>query len=158
MIEDPSAIRVAEELGSADFLAGVEKRRWRIIRHAFPLLDIGITSTEPDGTLSEYVMRFELTNYPAQAPMVRIWDVDSDGPLPRERRPEGNSRVALAFQHWGDDTVYRPWDRQTGPHNSNAANLPHLSWRPDRDLKFVLEDLHGILNLNARALRHRRVA
>lgn len=158
MIEDPSAGRVADELGGADFLAGVGKGRWRIVRHAFPLLDIAIAATEPDGTASEYVMRFELTNYPAQAPMVRIWDVGADGPLPRERRPQGNPRVALAFQQWGEDTVYRPWDRRTGPHNSNAASLPHLAWRPERDLMFMLEDLHGVLNLNARALRHRRAA
>jgi hypothetical protein len=158
VIEDPSAVRVAEELGGPDFLTGVGKGRWRVVRHTFPLLDIAIAATEPDGTASEYVMRFELTNYPAQAPMVRIWDVGSNGPLPRERRPQGNPKVALAFQQWGDDTVYRPWDRRTGPHNFNAANLPHLAWRPDRDLMFMLEDLNGILNLNARALRHRRAA
>lgn len=158
MIEDPSSIRVAAEIESADFLKGVEKGRWRIVRHTFPLLDIAIAATEPDGTASEYVMRFELTNYPAQAPMVRIWDVGSDGPLARERRPQGNPRVLLAFQVWGDDTVYRPWDRRTGPHNSNAVNLPHLAWHSDRDLMFILEDLHGVLNLNARTLRHRRAA
>lgn len=158
MVEDPSAVRVALELEGADFLAGVKRGRWRIMRHAFPILDVAVTATEPDGAASEYVMRFELTDYPAQAPMVRIWDAAADEPLSRERRPQGNHRVQLAFQQWGDDTVYRPWDRRTGPHNANAANLPHLAWNGSRDLMFILEDLHGILNLNARALRHRAAA
>jgi hypothetical protein len=158
MIEDPSAVRIAAEVEGEAFVDGVDRGRWRIVRHAFPILDVAISATESDGAASEYVMHFELTNYPAQAPMVRIWDATADAPLPRERRPQGNSRVALAFQHWGDDTVYRPWDRRTGPHNNNAANLPHLAWRSDRDLTFVLEDIHAILNLNARALRHRRAA
>jgi hypothetical protein len=158
MIQDPSVVRISRELEGEAFITGVDRKRWRIVRHAFPFLHIAITATEPDGAASEYVMRFELTNYPAQAPMVRIWDADADVPLPRERRPQGNAKVVLAFQQWGDDTVYRPWDRQTGPHNANAANLPHLAWRSDRDLAFILEDIHAILNLNARALRHRCAA
>ncbi len=149
MIEDPSAGRVATEVKGEAFVDGVDRGRWRIVRYAFPILDVAISATEPDGTTSEYVMHFELMNYPAQAPMVRIWDATADA---------GNSRVALAFQQWGDDTVYRPWDRRTGPHNNNAANLPHLAWRCDRDLTFILEDIHAILNLNARALRHRHAA
>ncbi len=158
MIEDPSYLRIAGELSGEDFLAGVKNGRWRIGRFAFPLLDMTIMATEPDGASVEYTPHFELSNYPAQAPMVRIWDADTDGPLPRERRPQGNPKVALAFQQWGDDTVYRPWDRHTGPHNANASNLPHLAWHPGRNLLFILEDLHGILNLNARALRHRRAS
>jgi hypothetical protein len=79
--------------------------------------------------------------------MVRIWDPDTNGPLAKEKRPQGNTRVTLAFQLWGSDTVYRPWDRCTGPHNDNAARLPNSAWRIDRTLTFILEDLHGILNL-----------
>ncbi len=158
MIEDPAASRLAAELLREDFIAGVEKRRWRIVNQAFPVIDIAIAATEPGGEITEYVFRFELTNYPAQAPMVRIWDPVSNGTLAKDRRPQGNARVVRAFQHWGEDTVYRPWDRCTGPHNSNAANLPHLAWRSDRNLMFILEDLHGILNLNARSHRLRAAA
>lgn len=158
MIEDPSAVRIAAEVEGEAFADGVVGGRWRIVRYAFPILDVAISATEPNGAASEYIMQFELTNYPAQAPMARIWDTTVNAPLPKERRPQGNPRVALAFQQWGDDTVYRPWDRRTGPHNGNAANLPHLAWRSDRDLTFILEDIHAILNLNARALRHRRAA
>lgn len=158
MIEEPAVQRIAAELLGQDFVNGVEKGRWRLVEQAFPLLDIAIAATEPNGDKKEYLFRFELTNYPAQAPMVRIWDPDTNAPLAREKRPQGNARVALAFQVWGSDTVYRPWDRCTGPHNGNAARLPHLAWRSDRNLTYILEDLHGILNLNARTLRHRAAA
>jgi hypothetical protein len=46
----------------------------------------------------------------------------------------------------------------TGPHNNNAIDRPHLAWRPDRRLAFIFEDLHGILNSNARAHRIRAAA
>ncbi|MFL6728209.1 MAG: hypothetical protein ACJ8FS_17090 [Sphingomicrobium sp.] len=158
MIEEPAAQRVAADMLGPDFVSGVEKGRWRLANQAFPVLDIAIAATEPNGEKKEYLFRFELTNYPAQAPMVRIWDADANAPLAREKRPQGNGRVALAFQVWGSDTVYRPWDRCTGPHNGNADRLAHLAWRSDRTLTFILEDLHGILNLNARTLRHRAAA
>lgn len=158
MIEDPAAGRVAAELARAEFADGEKKGRWRVVANAFPSLDIVIAATEPDGTASEYGFRFELTGFPGTAPMVRIWDFEKDEPLHKDLRPRGYRRIEITFQQWGDDTVYRPWDRRTGPHNSNAANIPHLAWRADRPLTFILEDLHGILNLNARAHRLRTAA
>jgi hypothetical protein len=158
VIEDPAAQRVAEDLLRQDFLDGVATGRWRFINQAFPIVDLAVRATEPDGTRSEYAFRFELTNFPAEAPMVRIWDADAGAPLAKDDRPKGNARVERAFQSWGDDTVYRPWDRLTGPHSSNATNFPHLAWRGDRSLMFVLEDLYALLNLNARALRRRAAA
>ena len=158
MIDDPAAVRVATELLGEDFIGGVEAGRWRLVESAFPNVDIAIAATEPNGDASEYVFRFELTNYPGQAPMAYIWDVEKGTRLAAGQRPQGNARVLKAFQSWGTDTVYRPWDRCTGPHNGNAATFPHLAWRSDRTLKFILEDLHGLLNLNARSRRHRAAA
>jgi len=48
-------------------------------------------------------------------------------PLPVDRRPKGGGRVQKTFQQWGDDTVYRPWDRMTGPHNGNAVTVTRVS-------------------------------
>ena len=158
MIEDPAAIRVAADLVRADLLAGVENGRWRILKLAFPYLDVAISATEPDGGPSEYVIRFELSNFPALAPLARIWNVQTDQPLAVEKRPKGGKKLTLTFQKWGEDTIYRPWDRLTGPHNPNAPNLSHLAWHSGRTLTFALEDLHGILNLNARSLRYRSAA
>ena len=158
MIADPASERVEAELNSAGFRAGVESGRWRMIAWAFPILDVAIAATEPDGSSSEYGFRIDLANFPSQPPMARIWDHEANAPLPADRRPKGNQRVTKAFQHWGDDTVYRPWDRRTGPHISNSAQLAHLGWRIDRKLTFILEDLHATLNLNARAHRLRPAA
>ena len=158
MIVDPSAARVASDFEEGDFLNGRDAGRWRVIGFEFPTLDFSISATEPSGETREYGFRAELSNYPAQAPMVRIWDHERNTALAIDRRPKGGARVEKTFQHWGSDTVYRPWERMTGPHNNNAGTFPHLAWRPDRHLSFILEDLHGILTSNARAQRIRASA
>lgn len=151
MIEDPCIAHVAIDLENGDLLSGCNVGLWRIVSYDFPILDFAVSATEPDGSASEYGFRAELTNYPAQAPMVRIWDHGQNVSLSPELRPKGGRRVIQAFKKWDVDTVYRPWDRKTGAHNSNTASYPHLAWNPDRGLIFIFEDLHGILNSNARA-------
>lgn len=151
MIADPSIAHVAADLEQGDFLSGCDAGRWRIIANEFPILDFAVSATEPDGTASEYGFRADLSNYPAQAPEVQIWDHKQNTPLAGDRRPKGGARVQKTFQCWGSDTVYRPWDRMTGPHGNNAATFPHLAWNSERRLVFIFEDLHGILNSNARA-------
>ncbi|MGC9954506.1 MAG: hypothetical protein ABSD21_09540 [Rhizomicrobium sp.] len=158
MIADPSAARVDADLEEPAFLAGCHAGHWRILSNEFPILDFVVSATEPDGKASVYGFQAELSNFPAQAPMVRIWDHENNVPLAKDRRPKGGARVEKTFQHWGSDTVYRPWDRMTGPHDANTANLSHLAWRPDRHLLFIFEDLYGILHSNARAHRLRTAA
>jgi hypothetical protein len=158
MIVDPSAARVAADLEEGDFQGGCDANRWRVISCEFPILDFVIAATEPDGTGSEYGFRAELSNYSGQAPMVWIWDHELNSILASERRPKGGARVTKTFQQWGEHTVYRPWDRMTGPHNNNAITFPHLAWHPERHLVFIFEDLYSILNCNARALRLRASA
>ncbi|MGF7188229.1 hypothetical protein JOE11_001256 [Robbsia andropogonis] len=158
MIADPSAGRVEADLQDAGIVAGCESGMWRILASNFPTLDFIIRATEPDGSSSEYGFRAELSNYPGQPPMVRIWDHKSNQQLAAVQRPKGSRRVQISFQQWGSDTVYRPWERLTGPHNNNATTYPHLAWRPDRRLTFIFEDLYGILNSNARTIRARAEA
>ena len=158
MIPDPSIARVAADLQDGDFLSGRDAGRWRVIANEFPILDFAIAATEPDGTSSEYRFRAELSNFPAQAPMVQIWDHERNAPLASDRRPKGGARIAKTFQQWGEDTVYRPWDRKTGPHGNNTTTYPHLAWNPNRRLVFIFEDLYGILNSNSRALHLKTTA
>lgn len=158
MIPDPSSTRVLEDIDDVNFQFGCWTGRWRVIAFAFPMLDFAISAVEPDGSGSEYCFRAELSNYPGQAPLVRIWDHEANGPLAVEKRPKGGPRVERTFQHWASDTVYRPWDRETGPHGENANKFPHAAWHANRRLTFIMEDLHAILNANARALPRRASA
>jgi|SRR5580704_1470566 hypothetical protein len=156
MMADPSEARVAADLEESEFLSGSGADHWRVIRFAFPFLDFMIAAGKGgDGKVIEYGFQAELSKYPGQAPMVRIWDHAAKAPLAADKRPKGTPRIDRTFQVWGSDTIYRPWERLTGPHASNAASLDHLAWRPERRLSFIFRDLHGILNSNARADRVR---
>jgi hypothetical protein len=139
---------VRADMESARFVAGVVRRYWRVVSYAFPVLIVTIAAIEPTGEAAEYAFRFELSGFPNVAPEAHIWDIDSNAPLPVNRRPKGSARVAMAFQDWGDKSVYRPWDRRSGAHNNWAAKHPTMTWNASRDLAFPLEDLHGLLTSN----------
>ena len=150
MIVDPSAAKVAADIEEIAFVFGVEAGRWRVLEFEFPRLDFVISATKPGGEACEFGFRADLANYPAQAPMVKIWDFECKTPLEPSKRPKWGQRATTTFQQWGQDTIYRPWDRMTGPHNNNAESAPHLAWTPERRLVFIFEDLHGILNSSNR--------
>lgn len=149
-MKDPAVGFIEESLASEGIQSGCREGRWRIEHFEFPLLDFYVSAIEADGSSSEYGFRAELSNFPATAPEVRLWDHERDCPPSADNRPKGGPRVVETFKAWGKGTVYRPWDRQTGPHNNNAVSKPHLAWRADRDLSFIFEDLHGLLNSNSR--------
>lgn len=151
----PSEQAVDADLASAAFRAGVSRAQWRQISYAYPLLCLAVSAVEPDGTNSEYSFRFELSGYPATAPMVTIWDTESNAALEPTRRPKGTTRVVEAFKKWGNDTVYRPWERMAGAHNNWSTTHSGLAWNSSRRLTFILEDIHGLLTSNALAQGNR---
>jgi len=127
------------------------RHHWRLVSSDFPTLILAVSAIEIEGTRTEYAFKFELTGYPGAAPEARIWDCKTNALLAPGDRPKGSSRVQEAFKSWGNETVYRPWDRLAGAHNNWARDFPALAWHPARDLAFVLEDLHGLLTSNALA-------
>jgi hypothetical protein len=156
--ENPAKTAVDADLASARFRAGVLRKHWRKVSYAFPVLIMAVAAVEPDGAASEYFFRLELTDFPGLAPEAKIWDCATNKALAKEKRPKGSERVTKAFQVWGSDTVYRPWDRQSAGHNNFARDFPDLAWHAKRDLTFVLEDLHGLLTSNAAAHSSRLAA
>lgn len=155
MIQDPSAEAIRRDLEDTSFKAGVARSQWKLFADAFPVLQIDVSATEPDGTVAWYRFRFEVSGYPGNNPEVRIWDSLGDCALPADRRPKGNAVVLKTFQVWTSDTVYRPWERTTKDHNNFHSSYPHLAWHSKRKLTFILEDLHEILNLNSRTVAPR---
>lgn len=148
-MEIPAKTAIENDLAAPRFLAGMARNHWRLVSLNFPILVIAVAATETDGAACEYGFRFEVTGYPGVAPEVRIWDLEADLILPVARRPKGSHRVTEAFKDWNSGTVYRPWERQSGAHGNWANTYVNLAWHPRRDISFVLEDLHGLLNSNA---------
>ncbi len=149
MIDNPAVTAIKADLSASRFQAGVVRGLWRIILLEFPILMIAIAATEPEGTANEYVFHFELSGYPGDAPEVFIWDINTNQMLPAAQRPKGPLRVTKAFGDWDKHTVYRPWERHSGAHNDWARKYPDLVWHSKRDITFILEDLHGLLNSNS---------
>lgn len=157
-MEDPAIEMVQAALDDDAFQAACSEHRWRIVEFAYPRLDFVIAAIKPDGTEAEYGFRADVENYPAVAPMVKLWNLDEDRKPVGDERPQGGTRVAEAFKEWGEGTVYRPWDRKTGPHGDHANVCPHLAWTSSRDLTFIFEDLYGILANNGRKIAVRSAA
>lgn len=157
-MEDPAIALIMEALEAEAFQAGCREGRWRVIEFAYPRLDFAISAIKPDGAQTEYTFRADVENYPALAPMVKLWNLDEDRKLVGEERPQGGHRVVEAFKEWSEGTVYRPWDRMTGPHGNHSATKPLLAWNSSRDLAFIFEDLYGILVSNGRKIAFRTAA
>ncbi len=147
---------VRADLESARFRAGVLRAHWRLDQISFPLLYITVMALPGRQRRAEFYFRFDVTNFPTQAPEVKIWDLLSGGSLPLAERPKGPARVMEAFKEgWpgpGAPSVYRPWERHGINHNNWAATYPHLTWLASRDLTFVLEDLYALINPSTAAL------
>ena len=154
----PAELAVTADLASARFRVGVKRGHWREVSYVFPILVIAVAAVEPNGNPSEYAFRFEMSGFPGTAPDVRIWDCATDVLLAVDLRPKGSRRVTEAFKSWGNQTVYRPWDRLAGAHNNWSSGYPDLAWNAKRDLTFILEDLYGLLTSNTTAHGIRQAA
>lgn len=157
-MKDPAIALVKEALEADTFQSGCRDGSWRVVDFVYPRLDFAISGIGPDGARTEHTFRADVENYPASAPMVKLWNLDDDRKPVGLERPQGGHRVVEAFKDWSDGTVYRPWDRMTGPHGNNSGTKPHLAWNASRDLTFIFEDLYGILASNGRKIAFRAAA
>ena len=142
--EELSRKAVDDDLASGPFRAGVIRGHWRILTYEFPTLVVSVAAGS-SGSTATFDFLFELSGYNAVAPWVRIWDVAKSQVLPPDRRPQGTERITAAFRAWGQDTVYRPWERFSLAHGEWDKKYPTLAWHPGRTLHFILEDLHALL-------------
>lgn len=136
---------VCRDLKKASFRRGAARGHWKVLKFAFPELYIEVAATDPQGSPTSYSFRFLLDGYPNNAPDVRCWDMQTNTTLPAQARPQAPQRTLEAFKEWGYG-VYRPWDRHGATHNNWAVTHPGLAWHAERDLTFILEDLHDLLN------------
>ena len=127
-------------LERAEFRAGVRESRWRFISLEWPMALIAVSAGERPGAPTEFVFRFDLTDYPRQAPNAYPWDADTDSTLVAEKRPKGD-RVGLAFRvDW--QGLYLPVDRSA----ISGHNWRSWRWDDTKDITFYLRLLYELLN------------
>jgi hypothetical protein len=165
VVVPPDQRAVRDHLRSSRFRAGVADGRWRLVCAVEPEADasgnvesligwpfviVAITAAPTANSPGEFAIRFEMSGYPHAAPTGGIWDIDADLSLAAERRPKGPEIVQLfRTDGWtgGATAMYAPWDRVgLASHLQWAQTCPHSAWNPSRDLSFILENVHGMLN------------
>lgn len=131
------------------FLSGVARQRWRILSIEWPYALIAISAAPRPNGPEEYVLRFDLTNYPQWGPTARPWDIERGAPLADEKRPHGKSRVPKAFRtDWKNGiALYLPCDREAiQGHEGWIQQHPSMIWNPQGDITQYLRIIYDLLN------------
>lgn len=119
---DEQAFRA--DLTSVEFRRGVTDGRWGVLALDWPYAWIYVRAAQRDGSPDAFELRFELTNYPQQAPTAVPWDPALGSMLTGAKRPKGE-RVGQAFRvDWEEGrALYVPCDR--------VALTGHANWRQE---------------------------
>jgi hypothetical protein len=149
MDPDERVFRMHIERGP--FQSGMDRQRWRLLSIDWPYVLIGICAATRAGGPTEYMLRFECSNYPHLAPTAQLWDPDRGIPLDPSRWPTGRFRVPLAFNPaWKNgQCLYLPCDRLSFEgHEGWRMQHPSMIWSPASDITLYLRIVHDLLNSN----------
>jgi hypothetical protein len=136
---------------SGPFQSGVDRGWWRLISVKWPIALIGISAAPRDNGPTEYIFRFECSNYPQVAPTAQPWNLNSDTLLEPAKWPGGRNRVVDVFRvDWKVNQVpclYIPCDRLTlAGHTDWPVTHPHLIWKSDSDITLYLYAIYDLLH------------
>lgn len=146
MTIDEQVFRSHIELGP--FQSGVARGHWRLVSINWPVVIIAISAASRPNAPDEYVLRFDLTNYPKAPPTALPWNVEKNCRLDTRDRPSGKIRVSKAFRtDWKNgDALYLPCDRLAiDGHDGWKNKHPEMIWNPDRDITQYLRIVHELL-------------
>jgi len=138
---DEAAFRA--DVAKPAFVLGQLERRWKLIEIAWPYALVAVTAK--DGR--DFVLRFELSNYPQTPPTAAPWDVNGKTTLAVGQWPRGG-RVSPVFNPgWrGGTALYLPCDRLAiEGHDNWRVDMPSKIWRPDVGIVHYLEIVHELL-------------
>ena len=134
------------DVAKARFRLAEAEKRWRLLSIAWPHAFVGVTAK--DG--SEYVLRFDCTGYPQNAPTAGPWDMVGNRILPFNQWPRSHGgRVGCVFRTaWKNGSaLYLPCDRQSIDGHDNWRNeLPSKIWNPGQGIVQYLELVYELLN------------
>ncbi len=156
----PDQATLEAHLESVRFLQGASDGRWKLLHGSFPHLYVRVTGRDYATDLTyTHDFHLECTGFPATAPFVERW-VFEDGP-PHGSRPPAPQDCSPGFRDamkdWGDGGgVYRAWQRYAAVHNDWTRKRPDEAWHRDRDLAFIMENLHALVAEQAQWLALRQ--
>src|ERR1700736_2949656 len=93
----PDERSLREHLRSARFQSGADAGRWRCVSLTWPTALIAVTAAYRENAPSEFVLKFDLSGYPAAAPTAGLWDLATETYLEASARPKGE-RAAVVFR------------------------------------------------------------
>lgn len=146
---DPDERVFRTHVDEGAFQSGIDRGRWRLERIAWPYALCSVAAAPRPGAPNEYAFRFQLDNYPADAPIGRCWNHLLDVPLEFTKRPSGAGRVELAFRtNWKSDScLYLACDRiALVGHDGWRTQYPSLVWTASSDITLYLRTLHDLLH------------
>ena len=116
------------DVNSGAFLNGSFSGRWGLESITWPHALIWVRA----GDGSRLLLRFELTNYPRNAPTAQPWDGEANVALSPARWPRGHERINAAFNpNWNAGALYIPCDRiAIQGHEAWRQQHPSMLWDP----------------------------
>lgn len=134
---------------SAKFQEGVSRGRWRVIGDVlWPIAMIAVSAAARVGAPSEFILRFDLSGYPDSAPTATPWNPNTASTLEPDLRPKGENVGSVFRSDWNEGcALYAPFDRVALSSHSNwTSQHPRRTWNPSKDLAWLLQILHEMLN------------
>jgi hypothetical protein len=144
----PDERALIADLAGARFRDGADRGFWRKVSLDWPFVLVAVSAASRPGSPTEFLLKMDCTDYPAQAPTACPWDFETNGILDPNKRPKGD-RAARVFRHdWeGGRALYAPWDRVgLNGHDEWPAKYGRSMWHSGRDLSFYLQNVHDLLN------------
>lgn len=146
MTPDERAFRAHLEEGP--FRAGVADGRWWLLAIDWPIAFIAVRAAHRERAPDGFVLRFDLTNYPADGPTAGPWDLVTGALMGESGRPKGE-RVGKAFRtDWENGrALYVACDRVAFVgHEGWASQHPQWIWDDRKDITLYLRLLSEFLN------------
>ncbi len=138
-----------EHVQHGNFLDGVSRGKWKIVRQEWPHVWIEVRAAQRDPSSDAYVLRFDCTNYPQSAPTAVLWDLGTNTPLAHDRWPAGTGSVGQIFRtDWNNGSaLYFGMDRAAlTTHQKWPLEHPNTVWNPGKEITDYLDAIYGPLN------------
>lgn len=150
----PDILKFNLDVENSQFKLAANQGRWGIVdnsndRPTWPVILIWVAAAERANNSHKFYFRFELDNYPAQAPNICIWNPQTNSSLSAGERPKGTGDVAMMFRSdWhGVQHLYAPYERfALASHGDWPAQYPSLHWKSTDEISKILEDIYLTLN------------